>query len=437
MNRIQLRRRGRRTRKLLCLVISVATLAFVASCSSSSSSSSTTTSTSTSTGTSSKAPIVLAYIAGVSGPNGAVGIDSLAGSETAAAQINAAGGVDGGRMIKIVTYDTKADPSQAVLETRDAIQAGHLLIIGPWNSPECLAIAPVVYHAGGLVIDASCTADEETGTHPVEPDYYSVTDDDSESATAEAAFIKDVFPAVNSFDYVGYNYIVAQEGLQLELQLSKSIGDPLTPAKEYTVPLNTEDFSTAVTGLSQSETKPTPNKMFLLGTFGDGDTGFLLQSAPYHFLQNYAAILAGGGYFTSALAMKGAAPAVWDIYAYEYQAAVDPSVNSAFVSEYDQLNPSDGPPNDWSFQGWTAVEEYAAAINKAQSTTPSAVQAALSGLTIQSPMGPITMDAALHRVDINILVFETVGDKSAQYGVKLLKWDAIDAFNDKIVASGT
>jgi ABC-type branched-subunit amino acid transport system substrate-binding protein len=176
--------------------------------------------------------------------------------------------------------------------------------------------------------------------------------------------------------------------------------------------------------------------MFLLGTFGDGDTGFLLQSAPYKFLGNYAAILAGGGYFTSALAMKGAAPPVWDVYAYEYQAAVDPAVNNSFVSQYEKLNPSIGPPNDWSFQGWTALEMYAAAINKAKSTTPSAVQAALGGLTIQSPMGPITMDAAQHRVNINILVFETVGDKSAAFGVKLLKWYAINAFSDKIVASG-
>jgi branched-chain amino acid transport system substrate-binding protein len=434
MNRVQSGRRGSRRAQQLGIVAAAGALALgAAACGSSGSSSGGTAAS----GSGSKGPVVLAYVAGVSGPNGAVGIDSLAGSKTAAAEINAAGGVDGGRQIQIVTYDTKADPSQAVLETRDALRAGHQLIIGPWNSPECLAIAPVVYHAGGLVLDAQCTADEETGTKPIEPDYYSVTDTDHESATAEAAFIKDVFPKVNSFDYVGYNYIVAQEGLSLELQLAKSIGNPLTQEKKYTVPLNTEDFSTAITGLAQSETKPTPSKMFLLGTFGDGDTGFLLQSAPYHFLQNYAAILAGGGYFTSALAMKGAAPPVWDVYAYEYQAAIDPSVNSSFVSQYEQLNPSDGPPNDWSFQGWTAVEMYAAAMNKAKSTTPSAVQAALGGLTIQSPMGPITMDAALHRVNINMLVFETVGDKSAPYGVKLLQWYAINAFTDKIVAHGS
>ncbi|HEY1625013.1 MAG TPA: hypothetical protein VGG16_14565, partial [Streptosporangiaceae bacterium] len=41
----------------------------------------------------------------------------------------------------------------------------------------------------------------------------------------------------------------------------------------------------------------------------------------------------------------------------------------------------------------------------------------------------------MHRVTINILVFETVGDKSAQYGVKLLKWCAINSSTDKIVAA--
>jgi branched-chain amino acid transport system substrate-binding protein len=381
-------------------------------------------------------PIVLAYVGGLSGANGQVGIDSLAGEKTAAAEINAAGGVDGGRKIQIVAYDSKADPSQAVLEVRKALAAGQKLVIGPWNTPECLAIAPVVDHAGGMTIDGSCTADSETGTKPVAPSYYSVTDTDHESGTAEATFIKQVFPKVNSFDWVGYNYVVAKEGLAIQLALSKSIGNPLTAGKEYSVPLNTEDFSTAVTGLAQSETSPTPNKMFLLGTFGDGDAGFLLQAAPDKFLPNYAAILAGGGYFTSAVAMKGKAPAVWDIYAYEYQAAVNPTVNQAFVSEYTKLSPKLGPPNDWSFQGWTTVEEYAAAINKAKSDDPAKIQAALDGLTIQSPMGAITMDAKQHRVNLNILVFETVGDPTAPYGVKLLHWDAINAFTDKIVAHG-
>jgi ABC-type branched-subunit amino acid transport system substrate-binding protein len=55
------------------------------------------------------------------------------------------------------------------------------------------------------------------------------------------------------------------------------------------------------------------------------------------------------------------------------------------VPSYEKLNASLGPPDDWSFQGWTAVRMYAAAINKAKPTKPSAVQAALSGLTIQSP----------------------------------------------------
>lgn len=427
MNRVILRWRSRRTMLHLGAVGAAGALVLVAACGSSGSSGSS---------VSSNTPIILAYVAGLSGPNSAVGIDSLAGSKAAAAEINAAGGADGHK-IEIVTYDTKADPSQAVLETRAALSAGHKLIIGPWNSPECLAIAPVVYHAGGLTIDAQCTADEETGAHPIEPDYYSVTDTDHESAVAEAAFIKDVFPKVNSFDYVGYNYIVAEEGLKLSQQLSASVGDPQTAGKEYTVPLNTEDFSTAITGLAQSETKPTPSKMFRLGTFGDGDTGFLLQSAPYHYLQNYAAILAGGGYFTSALAMKGDAPPVWDIYAYEYQAAVDPAINGAFVSTYTKLNPSLGPPNDWSFQGWTAVEMYAAAINKAKATTPSALEHVMNGLTVQSPMGPIVMDASQHRVNINMLVFETVGDKSAPFGVKLLQWYAINAFTDKIAAHGS
>jgi ABC-type branched-subunit amino acid transport system substrate-binding protein len=382
--------------------------------------------------------VTLTFLGGISGVNGVIGQDAIAGAKAAVAEINAAGGVDHGHPLALNAYDSKGDPSDAVIAVRKAIAAGNLLFYsGPWSSPECLAVAPVVERAGGLMINTLCSANQLVGANNVAPDFYLASASDSESTLDEAAFIKAGLPATTSADIIGYNYLVAKQVIQGELSDTAAIGHPLSVHKAYYVPLESEDFATAVTGLSTTEAKPTPNRLLIMATFGDGSTSLALQAAPYHFLQNYAGIITVGGWFPSAVSLKGKAPAVWDNYSYEYQAAVNPTVNNAFLAAYAKVAGNLGPANDWTYEGWVAAEEYAAAINKANSTSPKAIQAALNGLTIQAPTGPIVMHADVHQAAVNTMIYEIVGDPTAQYGVKLLKWYAVNSFTHQVVASGS
>jgi branched-chain amino acid transport system substrate-binding protein len=410
-----------------------------AACSSSSPSSSSSGSGSGSgSGSANKSPVTLTFVGGISGVNGVIGLDAIAGAKAAVAQINAAGGVDGGHPLALNAYDSQGDPSDAVVATRKALAAGNRLFYsGPWSSPECLAMAPLIERAGGMMINTLCSANQLVGAKNVAPDFYLASASDSQSTQDEAAFIKAGLPATTQVDIIGYNYLVAKQVIQGELADAAAIGHPLSVHKAYYVPLDTEDFATAVTALSVTEAKPTPNRLLIMATFGDGSTSLALQAAPYHFLQNYAGIITVGGWFSSAVSLKGKAPAVWDNYSYEYQAAVNPTVNNAFLAAYAKVAGTLGPANDWTYEGWVAAQEYAAAINKAHSTSPTAIQAAMNGLTIQAPTGAIVMHTDVHQAAVNTMIYEIVGDPSAPNGIKLLKWYAVNSFTHQVVASGS
>ena len=76
-----------------------------------------------------------------------VGIGMLNGAELAAAEINAAGGING-RNIDIVPIDDAADPDTGVAAATAAIEAGLDAVVGPYNSGVGAQTLPLYIDAG-------------------------------------------------------------------------------------------------------------------------------------------------------------------------------------------------------------------------------------------------------------------------------------------------
>jgi ABC-type branched-subunit amino acid transport system substrate-binding protein len=112
---------------------------------------------------------------------------------------------------------------------------------------------------------------------------------------------------------------------------------------------------------------------------------------------------------------------VWNSYDYcDWQAYKNPT-NDAFVAAYKQA--SGGKyPNDWVEQGSTQVVTYAQAIEKAHSTDADEVATALAGLTVKdTPIGSFDFNTDRHQANLNVVTCNTVGDKSAPDGLRLVK----------------
>ena len=76
----------------------------------------------------------------------------------------------------------------------------------------------------------------------------------------------------------------------------------------------------------------------------------------------------------------------------------DPSHKEFQAALAKKLNTQETP--QWAMLGYIGVKYAAAAMEKAKSTEPDKVAAALEGLTIGTPVGPLTIDAKSHQANI-------------------------------------
>src|SRR6202167_3280187 len=92
-------------------------------------------------------PILIGWLAALTGPSSAPAIGFDRGVKFAADEINTAGGVKG-RKIEIITRDTQGDPTKAVNAAQDMIGRQKVSAIwGPTNSGEALATNAVMARA--------------------------------------------------------------------------------------------------------------------------------------------------------------------------------------------------------------------------------------------------------------------------------------------------
>ena len=92
-------------------------------------------------------PILIGWLAALTGPSSAPAIGFDRGVKFAAEEINIAGGVKG-RKIEVITRDTQGDPTKAVNAAQDMIGRQKVSAIwGPTNSGEALATNAVMARA--------------------------------------------------------------------------------------------------------------------------------------------------------------------------------------------------------------------------------------------------------------------------------------------------
>jgi branched-chain amino acid transport system substrate-binding protein len=92
-------------------------------------------------------PVRIGWLQAITGPNSAAGNGFDRGINFAVSEINASGSV-AGRHIELMTRDTQGDPTKAVNGAQELISRQKVhAIIGPSNSGETLAVAPILRRA--------------------------------------------------------------------------------------------------------------------------------------------------------------------------------------------------------------------------------------------------------------------------------------------------
>ncbi len=100
---------------------------------------------------------ILVGVAGpLTGPNAAFGAQLQKGAEAAAAEINAAGGING-EQIKLVFGDDVSDPKQGVSVAQKFVADGVKYVVGHFNSGVTIPASDIYAENGTLVITPSAT----------------------------------------------------------------------------------------------------------------------------------------------------------------------------------------------------------------------------------------------------------------------------------------
>lgn len=386
-------------------------------------------------GSSSGGVVNLGFISTMSGPLAEIGNDMLDGAKVAVAQVNAAGGVDGGKKLQLVVKDDQLTPATGAAGARSLLSSGTKLIFGMLDSSICLAVAPVVQSQGGVTIGSTCSSDPLVGPNRAAKDYFSTAISNTTSCAATAKVISTEYPDLTRIDVFGYDYITGHEIATECVNDMKKDGLNLVVHKSYFVPLTSETFTAQISALEHSLSGPKKGRALFLATYGAGTTAFLKQAAPFQLTSQYETVITNGGYVSSGEALNGTAPAVWDAYEY-FPTVVSTSKNTAFVNQYEALKPADKFPNDWSYEAYISALFYAGAINSARSTDPAAVATALAKVSLDGPLGTVRFSPSTHESTIPTLVFQTVGDPTVPMKLKLIKYDLVSPANS-IVSSGS
>ncbi|HEY9472361.1 MAG TPA: ABC transporter substrate-binding protein [Mycobacteriales bacterium] len=369
-------------------------------------------------------PIKLGAIVTISGPLAQIGQSHRAGAELAVKQINEAGGVLG-RQLQLDVKDEQVNPSASVQAARSFLGSDTKLLFGLTTDSDCLAVAPIVEQMGGVLVGTSCQSNLLETTKFV-PSFFEIAPNNYMLAKATAALAAQKFPGVKSWDTIAPDYEYGHEVTKsFEDQLSDMDKD-VTYRKNVFVPLTETQFNSHITSLlSGLPADSAESTGLVMATFGATTIGLAKQGKSFDMFNKYATVINLGGSTPTAEALGADTPPMYFVYDY-FDGAYDNATNTRFVTGFAQAN-DNARPNAWSYEGYTAVLAYKAAIEKANSTDPAKVREAMAGMTFDTPKGSLTFRAEDHLLQSPVTVWQVKPDPSAKEGFSVTTSDSIPA----------
>jgi branched-chain amino acid transport system substrate-binding protein len=316
-------------------------------------------------GVAAAAEIKIGAVSARTGDNAALGEWQGNGAMMAAEEINAAGGVNGDKLV-VVLEDSQGVPAQAVAALNKLIYRDHVVaVIGDSQSSPCLAMLPVIARAQIPMLPHGTNV---AITEQKNPWVFRTRANDAIKFGSLANFLltkmgyKKIAVFHDSADY-GLGGAKNLEATLKEKGLKVLADESWTPGDK--------DFSSQLITIKKLE----PEALIIIGPMVD--MGLVMKQARQMGIKAQFAGGAGIESVTTQGAAGGAAEEL--IFAAGFiPANPDPKVQ-AFVRKYEQLYKQ--TPNDFAATGYDSIYLLAEAIKKAGSTKPQAIREALRATT--------------------------------------------------------
>jgi branched-chain amino acid transport system substrate-binding protein len=319
------------------------------------------------------------------------------GMKLAADEINAKGGVLG-QQIELITRDDGGKPEEAQRQASELVLNEHVAILtGTFASNVGLAVSDFAKEHKIPFIAAEALSDAltwERGNH--------YTFRIRASTYMQAAMLAEAaakLPA-KKWAIIAPNYEFGHSASDsFKALLKKARPDVEFVAEQYP-PLGRIDAAAVVQVIAAAKPEALFNATFgpdLVRLVREGDNRDLFKDL------SVVSVMTGQPEFIDPL--KAEAPKGWIVTGYPYDEIETPE-HKAFLAAYERA--FNDYPRAGSLSGYTTVHVVAAAVEKAGGTSPEAVIKALEGLTVESPLGPITMRAIDHQSTMGMYVGKTI-----------------------------
>ena len=348
----------------------------------------------------------------LSGPPALFGEPASKGAMMFVEEINAKGGVLG-RKIELIVRDSKADANEAVRVAREMILKDNVdFLVGTLTSAEGPAVSVVAKENKIVFIAPIPKTDQLTAPDKLHPYVFRV----AATTTMEgrsAAEIVAKWP-VTKVATIGFDYAYGQDVTKAFVEHLKKIKPSVTIVDQQWPKLGEQDYNAFIN--AQMAKKPEAILSSIWGGFfvtysKQAKALGLFDAVKYNFI--------GVGEAATPETTKsmgaGYPVGIWGnsydaFYWGETQAHRDYTARlSKFLKEE--------YPSSWAIQGYIGMQFLAEAITKAGGTDSDKVAKALLGLTVETPVGPLTIREKDHQANRGQLYGKTVMDPKYPFAI--------------------
>ena len=323
----------------------------------------------------------------------------LWGANLAVEEINAAGGLLGGRKLELMVLDNKCNPSEAVNVANKLVEAKVVAIEGAHCSSAHLASMKIVADAKIPMVTGIASNPQITALAGPGRNEYSFRISPSDTAMMDALGIylgnKKVFKTVA---IVGEDTDFGRGGADAFKAVADKAGVQVVSTDFH--PQNAPDFTSILTRLQQR--RPDAIATFQVG----GDSiNFLRQAMQLGVKIPYTGRIELGGRNQPIIEAGGMEKS---ISAWTYNATIDAPSNKAFVAKIQAKNKSDPYLQTWG--AYDSIRIIVQAIKDCSCTDGEKIKDAIKKMSFTNVMGKtVTFDD--HNSAGRFVVLQTVLDK--------------------------
>jgi len=327
-----------------------------------------------------------------SGGGAIYGGPAMEGHNMAVEEINAAGGLNGMKLVT-VARDTKLNPSAAASAAKEMItKDGVDVIIGGLSSAVGLAISEVAKQEGVVYI-ATIPKTIQMTTSKLHPHVFrtaSHTDFEGDAMAQLAAQVGAKKVCDIQLDYAYGHDLAAglKAGLKRHAPDVEIVADlrPKLGATDYNV------FITQIMGAGCD--------VVTSGLWGSHFVNFAQQASPFGLFNQIKAYISGGEVASHEIAGKMGDDYPPNVISNTYELWYDDS-SPGHRAFHDKLSARSGTKETamWPVLAYIGVNFYAEAVKKSGGKGADGVIKALEGMTIDTPVGERTIDAKTHQAN--------------------------------------